>query len=766
MNPMELLRRYSVLVLLLAAYLLMAVTYSVVNPLFESPDEIWHYEYVRWLVEGNGLPEPEDVGHAPWHQEGSQPPLYYLTAAALTALIPTDDAAEVIRYNPHAAVGQADAFGNKNIAAHDQAQSWPWRATTLAAHLARFYSVLMGALTVAFTFLTARALFPWRPAVAGLAGAMVAFNPQFLFISAAVNNDNLVAATCAAGVWLLSVIFVQRPPSIPNNNDRIDQASPKTWQLVTLGLLVGIAALSKLSGLFLAVYVGLVLIVVAIRMRTFWGLVRWGLIIGAVAAVVAGWWYLRNMLVFGDPLLLSAMFAILPKRAEPPTMVELMARLEGVWRSFWAVWGWFNVVAEPWLYRVYNWLTLLGIVGLFASLPLQRLYRRRASEDGSTSSETSDKPSDGETWLRIGLLVLWVLLIAMLLLYWAQMRYPQGRLLFPAISAFAVLMAYGLTGWLPQSLQRGVAVVVAVAMLVLAALVPFRWIAPTYAAPIPLPVDIQAPNEMEATFGDQFQLRGYEFGEVELRPGDVLDLALYWQALQPLGRDYSIFIHLTDGDQLLQAQQDSFPGAGNGPTLNWSTDVVWPDNHRVTIPEAAPSPSRLKVDVGVYDHGSGERLLVGGYDHWTLGYVTLLAPEDESGLPHAMNVNFGDQIALRGFEFGARSLNPGDSLPVTLWWEALTELDINYTVFVHLVLPPESTWAQRDDTPLDGSAPTTTWIVGEQMEDHYELQLPDEAPPGVYFVEVGIFERATNDRLKVNFSEKGVVLGQVRVEEK
>ena len=119
MNQMDLLRRYSVLVLLLAAYLMMAVTYSVVNPLFESPDEIWHYEYVRWLAEGNGLPEPEDVGHAPWHQEGSQPPLYYLTAAALTALIPTDDAAEVIRYNPHAAVGQADAFGQSRQSADE-----------------------------------------------------------------------------------------------------------------------------------------------------------------------------------------------------------------------------------------------------------------------------------------------------------------------------------------------------------------------------------------------------------------------------------------------------------------------------------------------------------------------------------------------------------------------------------------------------------------------------------------------------------------------
>ena len=29
------------------------------------------------------------------------------------------------------------------------------------------------------------------------------------------------------------------------------------------------------------------------------------------------------------------------------------------------------------------------------------------------------------------------------------MRYPQGRLLFPAISAFSLLLAYGVVQWLP-----------------------------------------------------------------------------------------------------------------------------------------------------------------------------------------------------------------------------------------------------------------------------------------------------------------------------
>jgi hypothetical protein len=195
-------RRHGPILLILLMFLGLGGAYSVVNPLFESPDEVWHYEYVRWLVEGNGLPRPEQVGTAAWHQEGSQPPLYYLAAALITAPIPTDNAAAVIRYNPHAAVGLPDAFGNKNIMLHGAADAWPWRGVTLAAHIARFFSLLLGALTVLSAYGITRAISPGRTATATLASAFVAFNPQFLFISAAVNNDNLVIAACAAGVWL------------------------------------------------------------------------------------------------------------------------------------------------------------------------------------------------------------------------------------------------------------------------------------------------------------------------------------------------------------------------------------------------------------------------------------------------------------------------------------------------------------------------------------------------------------------------------------
>jgi hypothetical protein len=75
--------------------------------------------------------------------------------------------------------------------------------------------------------------------MAAVAAARVAFNSQFLFLSAAVNNDLLVSATSAGGVWL-AVCLLGR------------EDSPSLWQLILFGVLVGLAAASKLSGLALA----------------------------------------------------------------------------------------------------------------------------------------------------------------------------------------------------------------------------------------------------------------------------------------------------------------------------------------------------------------------------------------------------------------------------------------------------------------------------------------------------------------------------------
>ncbi len=235
------LRRHWPLALILLLFTALATVYSVVTPLFEAPDEVWHYEYVRWLVEGEGLPEPADVGVAPWAQEGSQPPLYYGLAALVTAGVSTDNAVDIIRYNPHAVVGDADAFGNQNMMVHGPGEAWPWRGVALAVHLTRFISILLGALTVLCTYGLARMAAPGWLAVAPLAAILVAFNPQFLFINASVSNDPLVTMLSAAGLWLCAFL--------------VTRAKPINWPWwILLGSIAGLASVSKVSGLLLVAW--------------------------------------------------------------------------------------------------------------------------------------------------------------------------------------------------------------------------------------------------------------------------------------------------------------------------------------------------------------------------------------------------------------------------------------------------------------------------------------------------------------------------------
>lgn len=733
---------------ILIFYILLATAYSVVNPLFEAPDEVWHYEFARWLAEGRGLPQPEDFGTAPWAQEGSQPPLYYLAAAAITAAVPTDNANQAIRYNPHAAVGDASAADNHNRMVHDRSQQWPWQGVVLAAHLARLLSVLCGATTVVGVYAIATRIFPTAHLIAPLAAALVAFNPQFLFINAAVSNDSLVTALCTLGLWVMVTLLMRGNNAAVNERQR---GSPSVSESLLLGALVGAASLSKLSGLLLALPAALTLVLCAWRTRSVRTLLITGSTAGAAALAVAGWWYWRNWQLFGDPLALNAHFAVLPARPEPASWAEVLTLSQGVWRSSWAVFGWFNLVADDWLYTAYSLLSVAALAGLLAATIQTWRGGRRTLFDRATR------------WPLL-ILLLWLLLVVASLVRWAQINHPQGRLLFPAIGAFAVLAAAGLVAALPTR-WRALGVPTLCALLTIPALfAPLRWIAPAYAPPAPTAdyraQPLNAPAGIQ--FGATLRLLDAEVDSTSVQPGGAVDVLLHWMAVAPVAADYSVFVHATDEVDILQAQHDSYPGGGNLPTSMLTPFLVYPDRHRLTIPLSAYAPARLRIDVGLYDAATGDRLATETGTVWTVGEITL-QPRADDGIPNPTFVNFDDKLALVGFALDQRVLRPGDQLTVRYWWQALAGLQQDYVVFTHLVLPPDVVWAQTDRQPQNGAAATSTWLPGQRITDEQTLSLPSDAPAGVYRIEIGVYDKDSFDRLPVNFDESGVIIGQVRV---
>jgi hypothetical protein len=122
---------------------------------------------------------------------------------------------------------------------------------------------------------------------------------------------------------------------------------------------------------------------------------------------------------------------------------------------------------------------------------------------------------------------------------------------------------------------------------------------------------------------------------------------------------------------------------------------------------------------------------------------------------------FGGVIALRGAEVTLD--DDGREVGVALWWEVLSPVEVDYTVFVHLIDDTGNLAANGDGPPLAGGFPTGMWEPGDTVVDRHVIEITSDLPPGDYDVVVGWYDPATGVRLASGDGDS-VRLGQpVRV---
>lgn len=111
--------------------------------------------------------------------------------------------------------------------------------------------------------------------------------------------------------------------------------------------------------------------------------------------------------------------------------------------------------------------------------------------------------------------------------------------------------------------------------------------------------------------------------------------------------------------------------------------------------------------------------------------------------------NFEDKIALLAVNLPDSTLQPGGLLDLTLTWQALAPPAEDYTVFVQVLDAQDKLVGQVDSWPVQGTFPTSQWIPGEPVVDHYQVQLAEALPPGPYRMQVGLYLLRTLRRLSV-----------------
>lgn len=248
-------------------------------------------------------------------------------------------------------------------------------------------------------------------------------------------------------------------------------------------------------------------------------------------------------------------------------------------------------------------------------------------------------------------------------------------------------------------------------------------------------------------FGSNITLLSSNVGAARLVPGNTLPLSFWWQASQRLPDDYVLFAHLIDPDENVAAGIDVIPALGAYPTILWKPGEIVPTHHWLRVPQRTP-PGRYRIEIGLYNLLDGNRLDViderGNVSEgrWILGAVKIAPRETATYNPHyVQRANFENQIALIGYDFKNRT--------IILYFQALTKMERDYTLFAHLLNSDGEIVAQSDHQPQDRLYPTSIWDVNEQVRDEFTLEIPANVSNGKYTLEIGWYDVQSGERLYI-----------------
>jgi 4-amino-4-deoxy-L-arabinose transferase-like glycosyltransferase len=268
----------------------------------------------------------------------------------------------------------------------------------------------------------------WGRSVGFLASLIVGLVPMRVSLSAAVNNDNL-AAVAAAGV--LAVLASGLRWGFPR----------RRVVALTLWCALGVGAKVTCLGLVPVALLGLVWSsrrrcdpIPAVRSTV-------GLVLSCV--LLSGWWYVRNIALYGDPLRARAAdrlwsgvqpgFSHLHTQTGVSVGRYLVSAVSLANDSFWGV---FDAMSSALPVPVYYGLGLCLVLALVRALP--RAYRGRARRE----------------WLvLVGMYAAFVVVV--FALYNWKHYTPQGRYLFVLLSPFGAVFASGWLRLFPSASRRG-----------------------------------------------------------------------------------------------------------------------------------------------------------------------------------------------------------------------------------------------------------------------------------------------------------------------
>lgn len=704
--------------IILIYFAVAASLYAIQTPIFEASDEAEHFIYVHTILETDELPiiqSREEMANQRdpilrWNNQSHHAPLYYMTAALLSSWSDRADIADYLHPNELIFLRNT-VEDNPNKWLHRYTE--PTSDTHLALYVLRSLNILIGIGTLVIIYKTTCTITDnhWLPLLATLLTASI---PTFIVVNSSVTNDALVIFLYSAGIcWLLHVW----------------QESKISWRdTIVISLILSGIALTKLTGvsLFGVIYMGLLAGIW--QKRWGWQQVAQVMIASASAfSIFAGWWYLRNWTLYGDPFALSATASIWGREI-PFALSMLPDELLRIGKSFWMMIGYlhFPVFAPDAFYIYMAVMTVIGLAGI--------------------ALHFSSSKQRAPLWLMA---FACLVVIGMLLYGTRSVDISYGRLLHPALAAFVPLLTIGI-----YQIFKRFSLLLILPLSLSAIVIPLTLIPNAYPSlqAITAVPDSATPVNWQA---DNLEIIAIEAPQNTVSAGDTIAVDIYLRGHHPTNPALTV----TAVDTVRVARLDHieiYPGMADMRYL--------PDEqvYKATIEldilqvDSILAPRVVNILVEWVDLVTNDALIFdSALSLLEVQSATFVDDRYEAPtLGNEVNINFGDEIILRDFSM-PETAQAGDMLALSFVWEAINTMEDEAILTVQL-FDSEGEFITQNDGVL-WWYPTNRWAENVPFEDVRSLELPADLATGTYEIRVGWYRQEDDNYPRLSVRDEGSI---------
>lgn len=686
--------------------LLLALILTGVNlwllPLGDGRDELAHLRLIEFYHQERRFPQlPDDWDAA--SIQAHQPPLYYMLMAGVLEL-GLDNPGSEARYqpNPFANYDFYPEFRYNRVAYIND-----WRGLDEGPirswHILRGLSVLINGAAILFFWRAARLFFPEENAMGvPLSLAFLTLAPGFLQVTVGLNNNNMLFLFSTLATWMLI---------------RLLRLGLRWKTSIALGIALGLGLLTKIY--MFPLIVAAPLVYLSLPRRDWRSALKHLTLVGGLVIGIAGWWYVRNTIRYGDPSAASETEKLLrTARADSIDLAELWGLV--------TLWGGKLWLEAATVYMTLTWLEVISWILLMIFLGgVAGLYRGRLAAISVRGA---------------GHLALGTFIPALLLAIYGAERNLHGDqsppIMRAALPVLCLFFAASLLVWIPARWRDWV---VTAAVILLGGFAIFWQV--TYFLPQYPPLNRVDADEhaLQIDFENGARLIDTQISENHLRPGERASVTLCWQALPTIDNtiNAAFTVQLVHPDHPAPAATDGFPLSGRFPMSIWQPGDQFCEEVPLHVTEDVVTPRAYDLRVGLYIP-DGEDLTYLRDDGSHSNFLIV----DQVGIT-GMEKAAIDAVIARVDDWGALAdyslVVDGESLALTLDWTASGTTLAEYNIFLHVLDGSGDLVAQLDRPPM---FPTRFWQDGVTFTDRLSLEIPDDAA-GYRF---GLYDPVTGER--------------------